>query len=104
LPQKTPGERALLRDTGAGEVPVNIREVVRVEAAFEGVQDRSLTNTLLFWSGEPDAPETLDPVAEIERLRREGVIAQDATTATGVSEEGLTIEKKTGGFLGNIFD
>ena len=104
LTQKTPGERALLRDTGAGKAPVNIREVVRVESASEGVQDRSLTNTLLFWSGEPERPATIDPVAEVERLRREGVIDAGANTVTGVAEDGLTIERRTGGFLGNIFN
>ncbi len=96
--RQTPGERALLRQSGVAEVPVNIREVVRIEAAALGVQDRSFTDSLLFWK-QPDKDEVLDPVAEAERLRRERDGEQPLSGDSGV----VIKRKKSGLFGGRLF-
>ena len=96
--RQTPGERALLRQSGVAEVPVNIREVVRIEAAALGVQDRSFTDSLLFWK-KPDKDEVLDPVAEAERLRRERDGEQPLSGDSGV----VIKRKKSGLFGGRLF-
>jgi hypothetical protein len=95
---QTPGERALLRQSGAGEVPVNIREVVRIEAAALGVQDRSFTDSLLFWKA-PDKDQVLDPVAEAERLKRQQEGAPPVPSDSGV----VIKRKKSGLFGGSLF-
>lgn len=96
--RQTPGERALLRQSGVAEVPVNIREVVRIEAAALGVQDRSFTDSLLFWK-QPDKHAVLDPVAEAERLRRERDGEQPVSGNSGV----VIKRKKSGLFGGRLF-
>lgn len=97
----TPGERALMGAAGANEVPINIREVVRIEAASQGIQDRTLTDTLLFWRAPEGADETLNASAEAERLRREK--EEGSPTEIGAGQEGLVIKRKKGGLLGDLF-
>ena len=92
--RQTPGERALLRQSGVAEVPVNIREVVRIEAAALGVQDRSFTDSLLFWK-QPDKDQVLDPVAEAERLKR---AREGGQTVSG--DSGVVIKRKKSGLFG----
>jgi len=96
--RQTPGERALLLQSGAGEVPVNIREVVRIEAAALGVQDRTFTDSLLFWKA-PDKDQVLDPVAEAERLKRQ----QEGAPAVPVDSGVVIKRKKSGLFGGRLF-
>jgi hypothetical protein len=97
----TPGERALMGAAGANEAPINIREVVRIEGASQGIQDRTLTDTLLFWREPEQADETLDARAEAERLRREKEEGSPTLVRTG--QEGLVIKRKKGGILGDLF-
>ena len=97
LLRQTPGEGALLRQSGAGETPVNIREVVRIEAAALGAQDRTFTDRLLFWKKSEEG-EVLDPAAEADRLRRAKQGAKPAATPSGV-----VIKRKKGGLLGDLF-
>jgi hypothetical protein len=97
----TPGERALMSAAGADQSPINIREVVRVEGAALGVQDRSFTDNLLFWREPEGADETLDAAVEAERLRREKESGSPTETATG--QDGLVIKRKKGGILGDLF-
>lgn len=94
---QTPGERALLRQSGLGEVPVNIREVVRIEAAALGVQDRSFTDSLLFWKA-PKKDLVLDPVVEAARLKRQQEGAPPIPTDSGV-----VIKRKKKGLFGGLF-
>lgn len=96
--RQTPGERALLRQSGVGEVPVNIREVVRIEAAALGVQDRTFTDSLLFWKA-PDKDKVLDPVAEAARLKRQQEGAPPVPGDSGV----VIKRKKSGLFGGSLF-
>lgn len=97
----TPGERALMGAAGVNEAPINIREVVRIEAASRGLQDRTLTDTLLFWREPERADETLNASAEAERLRREK--EEGSPTEIGAGQEGLVIKRKKGGLLGDLF-
>lgn len=97
----TPGERALMSAAGTDEVPVNIREVVRIEGASQGIQDRTLTDTLLFWRQPDGADEILNASAEAERLRREK--EEGSPTEIGAGQEGLIIKRKKGGILGDLF-
>lgn len=102
MPQ-TPGEAALLRDAGSDKSPSNIREVVRIEAASEGVQDRSFTDALLFWqSDQQQEGAVLDPKAELERMQKEGT-AGPTHTPTPAQDGGIVIERKKGGLFGNLF-
>lgn len=100
LTGQTPGEKALMRETGAEDAPVNIRDVVRIEAAAVGVQDRTFTDTLLFWKESEGKGEVIDPVAEAERLRRQ---QEGAGAPPAPSDSGVVIERKKGGLLGDLF-
>lgn len=95
---QTPGERALLRQAGAKDVPINIREVMQVEAAAIGLQNRSFTDSLLFWKRPQEQDEALDPEAEAARQRKEKEAAEPAASASGV-----IIRRKEGGLLGRLF-
>lgn len=104
LLEQTPAERALLSQTGAGEVPINIREVVRIESAALGVQDRSFTDSLIFWK-KPGAPEgeVLDAAKEAERLKRaQG--NEGGAPATAPAQDSVVIKRKEGGLFGGLFD
>ncbi len=98
LARRTPGESALLRQSGAQDSPRNIREVVRIEAAAIGHQDRTFTDALLFWKDTDEAEgEILDPVAEAERLK-----AEKEGTAPAAEGE-VVIKRKKTGLFGNLF-
>ncbi len=93
----TPGEKALLRQAGSQETPLNIREVVRIEAAAAGLQDRSFTDRLLFWR-QTKEDEALDPEAEAARQKQE-----KQTAESPVMESGVVIKRKEGGLFGKLF-
>ena len=86
---------------GATEAPLTHREVVRIESGSQGIQDRTLTDTLLFWREPEGADETLNASAEAERLRREK--EEGSPTEIGAGQEGLVIKRKKGGILGDLF-
>ena len=94
----TPGERALLRQAGARDVPINIREVMQDEASAIGLQNRSFTDSLLFWKRPQEQDEALDAEAEAARQRKEKGAAEPAASASGV-----IIKRKEGGLLGRLF-
>lgn len=101
---RTPGEQALLRDAGSDKSPSNIRDVVRIEAASEGVQDRSFTDALLFWqSDKQPTGQVLDPKAEMERLKKEGKAGPTNAPPSAAPAGGIVIERKKGGLFGNLF-
>ena len=71
--QLTLGEAAVLGAAGVGEADAGIR--ARLSLEFERVVDggRSFAERILFWQQPPQASETIDPIAEAERLRAEGL-------------------------------
>jgi hypothetical protein len=110
LPQpqngRSPGEADLLRETGAANVPTDIRKLVDTDPK-EGVPfERSLVDKLVFWEG-PKTPPSLDvinPSEENSRLRlaqsvaKPGGQAPAASGDTGAPTFERTTNKKSSWF------
>lgn len=95
---RTPGESALLRQSGAAEADGSIREVVNRESAQLAAADRSFTDRLIFWRDPPPPGTVVDPVAEQQRLRENAALGKPATTG-----ETPIIQRKRRGILEGIF-
>jgi hypothetical protein len=95
---RTPGESALLRQSGAVEADASIREVVNRESAQLAAADRSFTDRLIFWRDPPAPGTVVDPVAEQQRLRENAALGRPATTG-----ETPIISRKRRGILEGIF-
>ena len=70
---RTAGEIALLSNAGAADADPGIRALVDIENAQLLRQSQGVLERILFWQQPP--PDVIDPVAEAERLRREGDFA-----------------------------
>ena len=95
---RTAGESALLRQAGAVDLDVAIRETVNRESAQLAAADRGLTDRLIFWRSPLPPGTVVDPVAEQQRLRENAALGKPAT-------EGETpiIQRKSRGILEGIF-
>jgi hypothetical protein len=95
---RTAGESALLRQAGAVDVDVSIRETVNRESAQLAQADRSLTDRLIFWRETPPPGTVVDPGAEQQRLRENAALGKPATEG-----ETPVIQRKRKGILEGIF-
>ncbi len=85
--QRSSGEEALLRGSGAASADPRIREVVADEQQTTP-EARSFVDKLLFWRGNgvPPADQVIDPTVEAERIKQAQAagqpVAPDVTAAT----------------------
>jgi hypothetical protein len=95
---RTPGESALLRQAGAGDIDNSIRATVNRESAQLANADRSLTDRLIFWQSTPPPGTPVDAAAEQKRLRENAALGKPATEG-----ETPVIQRKRKGWLEGIF-
>ena len=92
----SPGEKALLKASGADEAPADIRSLVDREAAEKVVASPHLIEQLTDWSDDKDKDAVvIDAAAEAARLKKakkEGVPLNKGATPT--------IEREKSGWLG----
>jgi len=72
----TPGEAALLAQTGGG-APDNIRAQVDQESLRLDRADRNLVDRALFWRDPPQPGVPVDPTREAQRLRENAALGRD---------------------------
>jgi hypothetical protein len=95
---RSPGELALLKEAGAGNVDPGIRQLVNEESTRLLEADRSFVDKLLFWR-KPEEPGTvIDAQKEQQRIREN--VALGKSPAEG---EAPTIQRKRRALLEGIF-
>lgn len=93
-----PGIQALLRETGAINADPNIRSIINQETSNLVVEDRSITERIMFWN-TPNAYGTIvDPVKETRRIRENMALGRPITEG-----ETPTIERKEKALLEGLF-
>ena len=95
---RTAGESALLRQAGAIDLDVAIRETVNRESAQLAAADRGLTDRLIFWRTPAPPGTVVDAAAEQQRLRENAALGKPATDG-----ETPIIQRKRRGILEGIF-
>lgn len=78
----TPGEQALLANTGGDEANPRIRQVVNSEMRTLVEKDKTFTDDVLFWRQKP-APDARTVDAEAERRRIEQNAAEGKSVVDG---------------------
>lgn len=107
----SPGEKDLLRQSGAANAPADIRQTVDADPTTGVPFDRSLVDKLLFWSGPttPPSNQVIDPAAEASRIRLAQSVsnpAQEPAAAASSSGAGTPTfdrEPKKSGWFGWLF-
>lgn len=94
----SPGEQALLSQTGARAVPDDIRSTIDRETSVLATESKTFTDRLVFWR-DSEAPGTLvDPDAESKRLRENQAFGKSASEG-----EMPVIKREQKGLLEDIF-
>lgn len=94
---RAPGEVALLKKVGTGNIDPNIRRLVDRESFALASDKRGFTEKLIFWKNRPPPGSVVDPKREARRLRENAALGRSVTKG-----ETPVIKRKEGGFLGNI--
>ena len=87
---RSPGETALLMQTGAANASPDIREKVDTDPQTGVPFERSLVDKLIFWQGPttPPANEVINPTEEAARLRQAQSVVKTTGPAPAPAETG----------------
>lgn len=95
----TPGQQALLEQTGAADADPSIRQVVNAEGRSLVQKDDSIVNDVLFWrDGKAPADPTVDATAEQQRIQQ-----NDAEGKPVTEGDTPTVTPKKEGWFSGIF-
>lgn len=99
LQGRDPGEAAILKRAGVGEIDPNIRQLVNRETAQLAEADKSFVDTLMFWRPKEDPGVIVDADKEARRLRENAALGRPVTAG-----ETPTISRKGegGGLFGSL--
>ncbi len=95
----TPGVQALLDNTGASQADPSIRQLVNEETSILAIEDKTLTETIIFWNTPTEYGAEVNAEEEAKRIQENQALGQPLTTG-----EVPTIEKKNKGILEDVFE
>jgi hypothetical protein len=93
-----PGIQALLKETGATSADPNIRSIINRETSSLVVEDRSITERIMFWNSPNPYGTVVDPAKESRRIRENMALGRPITEG-----ETPTIERKEKALLEGLF-
>lgn len=95
----SPGEEAILRQTGAVNANPNIRQIVNQETTLIAAESKDFTDKIVFWR-KPEAPgTTVDPDREARRIREKQALGEPINQGTIP-----TIQRKKKALLEGVFN
>lgn len=94
----SPGEQALLKESGAGSAPPDIRTLVNKESSVLAEEEKSFTDRLVFWRDPEAAGTVVNAAEEAKRLRQNQALGQSVSTG-----DTPQIERRPRGMLEGIF-
>lgn len=97
---QTPGEQALLEQTGATEADPRIRQVVNAETRSLVDQNKTFVDSVVFWKQPGAAPDErlVNPTGETQRIQQ-----NDAEGKPVTEGETPTVKPKKEGWFSGIF-
>ena len=95
----TPGIQALLNNTGATDADPAIRQLVDQETSILALEDKTLTESIIFWQTPTEYGSEVNAEDEARRIQENQALGQPITTG-----DVPTIEKKQKGLLECVFE
>ena len=93
-----PGIQALLKKTGATRADPNIRSVINQETSNLAVEDKTITERIMFWDTPAEYGAIVDPARESKRIRENLALGRPITEG-----ETPTIKRKEKALLEGLF-
>lgn len=94
----SPGEQSLLKDSGAPEALPDIRTVVNRETSVLAEEEKTFTDTLVFWKDPEPTGTMVDAQEEAKRLRQNQALGKPVNDG-----ETPKIERRQRALLEGIF-
>lgn len=94
-----PGLQSLLRATGADNADPNIRALINRETSILAVEDKSITERIMFWGTPNEYGKVVEPAGESKRIRENMALGRPVTEG-----ETPTIERKRKALLEGLFE
>ena len=95
----SPGEQALLRDTGALTADPNVRATINRETSILAEEDQDIAERILFWGKPIEYGRVVDPEKESQRIRENQSLGRPITEG-----ETPTIERKRKGLFEDLIN